>query len=201
MNVDRIVEAGMAVFAEVGYERLSMRLVASRLGVQAASLYYHVRNKGMLVALMADRVAQEGLDAGTAALAGLPADATPRDRAVAQLAALRVSLLRHQGSARLLSSSPGTLGPGALGLMERLLTTLADAGLPDDDAVVVADVLLSYVTGFVTQEQADPVGATLRRDPVVPVAEYPRTAALAGRFDDDAMFRRGVGRLALLVDP
>lgn len=197
MSVDRIVAAGMAVFAEVGFERLSMRLVAGQLGVQPSSLYHHVRNKAVLLGLMADRAAQEGLDAGTAALAALPPGAGHTDRVRAQLAALRVALLRHPGGVLLFTSSPHGLGPGALGLMERLLGTLRRAGLTADDSVVAADTLLSYVTGFVLQEQvaAPPQPAVA----AVPADEFPLTASLAGRFDDDQMFTRSTDRLVRLL--
>jgi len=200
MTVEQIVEAGMAVFAEVGYERLSMRLVAARLRVQPGSLYYHVKNKSVLLALMADRVAQECQDAGRIAVATLPADASPRQRIRAQVAALRVALKRHPGGVLLFTASPQGLGPGALGLMERLLDTLTEAGLAGDDAIVTADILLSYATGFVLQEQAEPMTEPLR-PPGVPAEQFPLTAQLAGRFDDNAMFDRAIDRLLDLVTP
>lgn len=202
MTVDRIVAAGMSVFNEVGYDRLSMRLVAARLGVQPGSLYYHVRNKAVLLALMADRVAQESLDAGDVALATLPAGAPARERLRAQLVALRVTLRRHSGGAQLLAASPQGVGPGALGLMERLLAGLTDAGRTGDDAIVAADILLSYVTGFVMQEQAADGAEPLPAGTVgVPVDAFPLTARLAGRFDSDAMFARGLDRLLGLAGP
>src|SRR5439155_27085844 len=94
---DRIVDASMAVFAEAGYQGLSMRQVADRIGVHAGSLYYHVRDKSALLHLMADRVAQQAYEAGTQALAGLPADATWQDQVQAQATALRHVILEHPG--------------------------------------------------------------------------------------------------------
>ncbi|WP_405633778.1 TetR/AcrR family transcriptional regulator C-terminal domain-containing protein [Streptomyces sp. NBC_01174] len=69
-----------------------------------------------------------------------------------QASALRLSIKQHPGGAQLLAESPGTLSTGALSLMERLLRTLLDAGLPAG----AADTLLSHVTGFVLQEQNQP---------------------------------------------
>ncbi|GAA2746548.1 TetR/AcrR family transcriptional regulator [Kitasatospora cinereorecta] len=153
---ERIVDAGMAVFAEVGYHHLSMRQVADRLDTHAGSLYYHVRGKDELLALMADRVCRQAYDAGTEALAALPPAADWPDRIHAQAAGLRRSIGQHPGGARLLAESPGMLSTGALSLMERLLGTLVDAGLPADDCGIAADTLLSHVTGFVLQEQNGP---------------------------------------------
>ncbi|MFK0192479.1 TetR/AcrR family transcriptional regulator [Kitasatospora sp. NPDC090308] len=156
LTKERIVDAGMAVFAEVGYQNLSMRQVADRLDAHAGSLYYHVRGKEELLALMADRVCRSAYDAGSAALAALPPAADWQDRVATQATALRLSIKQHPGGAQLLAESPGTLSTGALALMERLLRTLLDAGLPADHCAVCADTLLSHVTGFVLQEQNQP---------------------------------------------
>ncbi|MEU6238993.1 TetR/AcrR family transcriptional regulator [Kitasatospora sp. NPDC047058] len=192
---ERIVDAGMAVFAEVGYHNLSMRQVADRLDTHAGSLYYHVRGKDELLALMADRVCRQAYDAGTEALAALPPAATWQDHVAAQATALRRSIKQHPGGARLLAESPGTLSTGAFSLMERLLGTLVDAGLPHDQCGVAADTLLSHVTGFVLQEQNQPtappaVTAELHAELCerFPLLMGP----LAPRLDQDEKFTRSV---------
>ncbi|MFF4925012.1 TetR/AcrR family transcriptional regulator [Kitasatospora sp. NPDC001261] len=174
LTKERIVDAGMAVFAEVGYQNLSMRQVADRLDAHAGSLYYHVRGKDELLALMADRVCRSAYDAGTEALAALPPTAAWQHRVEAQAAALRLSLKQHPGGAQLLAESPGVLSPGALSLMERLLRTLLDAGLPAEHCGIAADTLLSHVTGFVLQEQNQPAAP-----PPVTAEQY---AELCERF-------------------
>ncbi|MFB7907905.1 TetR/AcrR family transcriptional regulator [Kitasatospora sp. NPDC056076] len=156
LTKERIVDAGMAVFAEVGYQNLSMRQVAERLDAHAGSLYYHVRGKDELLALMADRISRRAYDAGTAALAALPPDARWQDRVEAQATTLRHEIKQHAGGAQLLAESPGVLSTGGLSLMERLLRTLLDAGLPAEHCGTAADTLLSHVTGFVLQEQNQP---------------------------------------------
>jgi AcrR family transcriptional regulator len=156
LTKDLIVDAGMAVFAEVGYQNLSMRQVADRLDAHAGSLYYHVRGKDELLALMADRVCRRAYDAGTEALNALSPTAGWQARIEAQATTLRLEIKQHPGGAQLLAESPGTLSTGALSLMERLLRTLLDAGLPADRCGVAADTLLSHVTGFALQEQNQP---------------------------------------------
>ncbi|MFD8706144.1 TetR/AcrR family transcriptional regulator [Kitasatospora sp. NPDC059648] len=174
LTKDRIVDAGMAVFAEVGYQNLSMRQVADRLDAHAGSLYYHVRGKDELLALMADRVCRQAYDAGTQALAALAVGAPWQDRVEAQATALRRSIKQHPGGAQLLAESPGVLSTGALSLMERLLGTLLDAGLPAEHCGIAADTLLSHITGFVLQEQNQPTA------PPTVTAEL--HADLCGRF-------------------
>ncbi|WP_329048356.1 TetR/AcrR family transcriptional regulator C-terminal domain-containing protein [Amycolatopsis sp. NBC_01488] len=200
LTTARIVEASMAVFHEVGYAGLSMRQVADRLGVHAGSLYYHVRDKNALLCLMADRVAQQAYDDGTAALDALPPEAAWPERIVAQAEALRGTLLRHPGGAVLLASSPCTLSPAALGLMERLLRTLGDAGVPVAHRSVAADAVLSHVTGFVLQEQAEPVTPDVRAVDVAELAQrFPLTFAEAGAGDQDEKFHHAVRLLCAAI--
>ncbi|QKW23093.1 TetR/AcrR family transcriptional regulator [Kitasatospora sp. NA04385] len=195
LTKERIVDAGMAVFAEVGYQNLSMRQVADRLDAHAGSLYYHVRGKDELLALMADRICRHAHDAGTAALAALPPDADWRDSVEAQARALRLSVKQHPGGAQLFAESPGMLSTGALSLMERLLRTFLDAGLPADHCAIAADVLLSHVTGFVLQEQNQPAVP-----PTVTAEQYARlreqfpllTGPLMERLGQDEKFTRSV---------
>ena len=51
-----LVRAGLEVLDEAGIDGLTMRSVAARLGVQSASLYWHVRDKDELLALIADAI-------------------------------------------------------------------------------------------------------------------------------------------------
>ena len=55
LTLDQVVEAGMAVAAELGVDKLSMRNVAGRLGVGAMSLYTYVPGRDELFELMIDR--------------------------------------------------------------------------------------------------------------------------------------------------
>ncbi|MGV9271460.1 TetR/AcrR family transcriptional regulator [Kitasatospora sp. NPDC003701] len=206
LTADRITDAGMAVFAEAGYHGLSMRRVAERLDVHAGSLYYHVPNKTALLQLMADRVARQAYDAGTAALAELDTTSDWQARVTAQAVALRRSIRRHPGGAIMFADSPKTLSPGALSVMERLLDTLAAAGVPAQKCGTAADTLLSHVTGYVLQEQSEP--------PVVPPApdtaadlhrRFPRTMTAAAH-DQDEQFTRSLdlicaGIATLLPEP
>ena len=193
LSRDLIINAGMAAFAEVGYQGLSMRRVAERLDVHAGSLYYHVRNKSGLLQLMADRVAQQAYDSGSAALAALPEGADWQARIEAQALTLRQSIKRHPGGAILLADSPKMLSSGALSLMERLLQTLHDAGVTAEHRIIVADTLLSHVTGFVLQEQSEsPTPAIGAQDIATLHERFPMTIAEAPAYDQDEKFIRSV---------
>jgi AcrR family transcriptional regulator len=56
LNRDAVVEAALVMLDEVGVDGLSMRALADRLGVKAASLYWHLRDKEQLLELVAEAV-------------------------------------------------------------------------------------------------------------------------------------------------
>jgi TetR/AcrR family tetracycline transcriptional repressor len=201
LTTDRIIDAGMTTFADVGYQALSMRQVAERLDVHAGSLYYHVRNKSALLQLMADRVARQAYDAGTTALAELPDDAEWTARIEAQATTLRESIKRHSGGAILLADSPKVLSTGALSVMERLLRTLADAGVPEPHRIIGADALLSYVTGFVLQEQSESATPAIDAAEFADLGErFPLTIASASHHEPDEMFAQAVRLLCAGIE-
>src|SRR2546422_10541255 len=53
---DRLVEAALALINEEGLDGLSMRALADRLDVKAASLYWHVRDRRELLELLAEEI-------------------------------------------------------------------------------------------------------------------------------------------------
>ncbi|MER5727298.1 TetR/AcrR family transcriptional regulator [Streptomyces sp. NPDC002138] len=206
LTAERIIDAGMAVFAESGYHGLSMRRVAERLDAQAGSLYYHVPSKSALVQLMADRVARQAYEAGTAALAELGPGAPWQERVEAQLLPLRGTLRRHPGGAVMFADSPKVLSTGALALMERLLETLRDAGVAAEHLGVGADTLLSHVTGFVLQEQSQsPAVAASAEEGAALLERFPMTVAAASAIGEDEKYVRSVrlvcAGLAALLEP
>src|SRR5919201_3122725 len=56
---EQVVREALALLDEVGFDGLTMRRLAARLGVQAASLYNHVGDKLELLALLGDAVCPE----------------------------------------------------------------------------------------------------------------------------------------------
>src|SRR5436309_13810414 len=56
LDQKQIVQAALALLDEVGFDGLTMRNLAKKLGVQAASLYWHVRSKQDLLSLVAEEI-------------------------------------------------------------------------------------------------------------------------------------------------
>ena len=56
---DDLVRAALGLLDDVGFDGLTMRNLAERLGVQAASLYNHIRDKQDVLTLVADAISGE----------------------------------------------------------------------------------------------------------------------------------------------
>ena len=59
LDRERVVRVALELLDEVGLDDLSMRRLAERLGVTAASLYWYVRDKSELLDLLADAMSAE----------------------------------------------------------------------------------------------------------------------------------------------
>ena len=149
---EQIVREALALLDEVGFDGLTMRRLADRLGIQAASLYKHVRDKHELLTLLADAISGEVQ----------PLSAHSGQSWREQLAAgawdYRRVLLAHRDAARVLVTTP-PIGPKRLAAIESWLAALRAGGLSDEDVVDVASLFNTFVTGFVLDEtQAFPSG-------------------------------------------
>ncbi|TDD92560.1 TetR/AcrR family transcriptional regulator [Actinomadura darangshiensis] len=143
----QIVRYAVEILDAEGSRGLSMRRVASGLGVTAGSLYWYMTSKDELLELALDEVLGEILDG----------DAGERSRddwrgALAQLAHRnRAMLLRHPWVLSDLAGTPN-LGPNALALGEAGLTVLSRAGFAGADLDAALTAVNDHVIGAVTSE-------------------------------------------------
>ncbi|WP_371476724.1 TetR/AcrR family transcriptional regulator [Kitasatospora sp. NBC_00315] len=208
-----IAQAALRVLEREGIDGLSMRKVGAELGVKAASLYWHVRNKEQLLDLLTDALMADAEPP--------PREGSWRDQLRAYSELHRRHLLGKRDAAKV---TAGRLAPGPhmLRLMEDQLGRLREAGFSDRDAALAGYLLGLYVHGFVLQEQS-PISASEaagagRREVAaaagdqfrrLPAADFPNVVALADALTEpsmDARFDFGLERLldglaALLTEP
>ncbi|MGY1603576.1 TetR/AcrR family transcriptional regulator C-terminal domain-containing protein [Geodermatophilus sp. SYSU D00815] len=146
LNRDTVLRAAVALADESGLESLSMRKLGQALGVEAMSLYNHVRNKEDLLDGMVDVVFGEvelptGVDWRTAM----------RQRAFS----VRAALTRHRWANGLMESR---VNPGAATLRahDSVLGVLRRAGFSVALAGHAFSAIDSYVYGFCLQEKQLP---------------------------------------------
>lgn len=144
-----VIDGAMALLDERGLDELTTRRLADRLGVQVGALYWHVRDKRELLVSLADRIVAETLPTSLSSEGDWAAELT----AVAH--GLRAAMLRHRDGARLVAAyAPAS--PRSLQMADEGLRAMQAIGVPLPAAAYVGDTLMSYVTGFVLQEQAMP---------------------------------------------
>jgi TetR/AcrR family tetracycline transcriptional repressor len=194
---DDVVRAALQTLDEVGLDGLTMRRLATQLGVQSPSLYWHVRDKDELLSLIADTICAEIVP---------PSEALPW---AAQLDAMgweyRRVLLAHRDAALILANTPPS-GPNRLRLAERMLATVVRAGFPPRIAGRAALLLLDFATNAVIEEgRSQAMSAAIGSEPGeeaggwstdLPADEYPTLLALAADLaavdDPAARYRFGI---------
>jgi AcrR family transcriptional regulator len=173
LSRERVIGAAIDLADAEGLAALSMRRLATSLGVEAMSLYYHVRNKNEVLGGILERVLSE---------LELPPAGTPWKQALRMTALSAHAVLdRHRWAAPLLMT-PGVSSATRVRWMESVLASLAAAGLPPGLADHAYHALDSYVVGFTLWQSSIPFSAAQLDDlarkylATMPVDEFPHTA-------------------------
>lgn len=139
-TAQRIVEAAVTVADAEGLSAVSMRRVASEVGVATMSLYRHIADKDALVMRMMDAVLAEWT---------VPDDPPDGWRERLEVAARQLWKIarRHPWLAPALSVTRPQAVPNALPLGEWVLSTLSSQGLDMDTTFTAHITLFNYVRG------------------------------------------------------
>ncbi len=146
---DSIAKAALGLLDEVGLDGLTMRSLAQRLGIKAASLYWHLSSKQDLMGLLAEEICAPMQE---------PDRSRPWLNQLDEMAhEFRRVLLMHREAARVLTASGAPTGPNRLRLAELILRTLLEAGFSPKDAANAGLMMNNFVTMFVAEETQSPV--------------------------------------------
>ena len=131
-----LVSAGLGLVHDDGLDALTMRALADRLHVKAASLYWHVRDRQELLELLADSI-----------LAGVrgPRPGEWRTVVLGTASALAAAVASQRDAARILLGVPDALQRSAP--YQRVKWSLQDAGLQPAEAGDVAFMVMVQVIG------------------------------------------------------
>jgi AcrR family transcriptional regulator len=140
---ERALAAAMKLADSNGLEELSMRRLASVLGVEAMSLYHHVPNKDAILDGMVDLVFTE--------IELPPSDVDWKTALRRRTESVREVLVRHRWALRILESRRAP-GPATLAHHDAVLGCMRRAGFSVELAAHSYAVLDSYVFGFVHTE-------------------------------------------------
>jgi TetR/AcrR family transcriptional regulator, tetracycline repressor protein len=203
-----VARAALAMVERDGLDGLSMRRLADDLGVQAASLYWHVQSKDHLLDLMAGELfstLQLPLPA--------PAPGGGWRRGLRDLSAAYYRfLLSHRDAGRIVAGRFVLIGHLARHL-EPFAGLLRRGGCADTDIAYGLYAIVIYIQAFVLQQQTPLTGdsgaGAAERDALarirqglshLPQDKFPVTTALAEPLTRPDIERRFFFGLDLLID-
>lgn len=145
LSRESIAAAALAIADAEGFANVSMRRVAQELGVGTMSLYYYVKTKDDLIAMMDDALMGEAL------LSSIPKDWR---RALTEIATrTHAVFLRHPWAlVAMLSAPPGL---NAMRHMEQCLEALAGTSMTAQQKLSLLATVDDFVFGHALREAAD----------------------------------------------
>jgi AcrR family transcriptional regulator len=152
----RVFAAAVAVADVDGLAHVTMRRVASELGVEAMSLYHHVANKealldGLLEALM------DEVDESVAAVEAAAPEPDWRRTLRRRFLTARSAMLRHPWAPQLITSRT-SVPASVYGYYDRVLGTMVDGGLSYHLAHRGLHAFGSMALGFAQELFTPPTG-------------------------------------------
>jgi Transcriptional regulator len=138
---DQIAATALAIADTEGFSAVSMRRIAAELGAGTMTLYYYVRTKDELVALMDDAIMAEVL---------IPPEELPAhwyDALTAVATRTWEVLMRHPWALHALQNAPR--GPNSMRHFEQSLAAVAGTGLDASEKLRLITLVDDYVRGNV----------------------------------------------------
>ncbi|NEW06643.1 TetR family transcriptional regulator [Paenibacillus sp. SYP-B3998] len=143
LDRERIVCKALGMLNEVGLKDLSMRKIADSLGVKAASLYYHVKDKEELLQLLADQISNR---------VEWPQETLAWDQQIIYWAqSFRKALHAFQDAVDVFHSSTAR-GYDRLRQIEALYNVFVQAGFDDVHIPWMSGMVKNYILSFVAEE-------------------------------------------------
>jgi AcrR family transcriptional regulator len=176
LSRDAIATAALAIADAGGFEAVSMRRVAQELNVGTMSLYYYVKTKDDLIAVMDDALMSEAL-----------LSAVPKNwkRAITEIATRTHSIFsRHPWALISMQSAPP--GLNAMRHMEQCLEALAETSMTAKQKLTLLAIVDDFVFGHALRESASEKAVDMEFAAAqIAKGNFPRIAEIfsGGRID------------------
>lgn len=157
---DRILTTALQLVDEQGVEALSMRRLATELGVDPMAIYHHLPGKQAILAGLIEIVFKE-LQLPTTEYA------TWQEQVYAFARAYHSLTRTHPNLVLYLVTDPKSCANAALVANEVLYTALAAAGLSAYAIVRTADLIVDYLNGFALAESSGRLGQPSERQELI----------------------------------
>ena len=147
---EAVVRAALEILDAGGLEHVTLRLISSKIGVQAPALYWHFKDKQDIIDDMAQAILLEG---------GLEDIKRPRNSAawaewlIETAHAVRKAMISHRDGGRVVAGA--SFRAKTLAKLSILTTrVLNEAGFDLLHASLATSTIIDYIWGFVIEEQA-----------------------------------------------
>jgi TetR/AcrR family tetracycline transcriptional repressor len=148
LDRERVVAEAVALLDVNGLDGVTTRKLATRLGVQSPTLYWHVPNKAALITAIADAILAD--------LVHRMSPPTPdedwQDWLTGLAHGLRRALLAHPDGARVISAAQLSAAMNAIS--ELAMSALVATGIPLRQARIITLAVERFTVGYVLEEQA-----------------------------------------------
>ncbi|MEV4142933.1 TetR/AcrR family transcriptional regulator C-terminal domain-containing protein [Amycolatopsis sp. NPDC049691] len=149
LDVDGAVRVALRLLEAEGLDKLTVRRLATELGVKAPALYWHFRSKRALLDHLTDAIVAP-------VVAGLPSSGPWLEWLERAGFALHTALLAHRDGARVALGADLTVARALGEFAERAVGVLHEAGFPIGEATRAAGVLVHFVLGRAVEDQTRP---------------------------------------------
>ncbi len=183
ISEDKILEASWALLGEDGIEKLSMRRLADRLGIQAPSLYWHFKSKQHLYLGLANQVSRIIVDE-------CHSQGDWKERLTELAVTMRRVLSQYPCSTQMMMMTMPS-EPDMIRFTNYMLRCAEDTPLEPDEKMQVVTTMTNYVLFFVLdhyQQERNAEGISEQQHANL---EDEMMAIMDGmREEDSSLFRR-----------
>ena len=194
LSQQKIIEAALELLAEDGLANITLRKLAAKLDMQAPALYWHFKNKEVLVDFMAEAMLHKEFKD----LQVRDDDESWQDWLMGRMKQLRSAMLAYPDGGRVVAGAHLWPAVTLAQLFETSFVSLQTAGIDPQTARHLIMTATHYTFGSVIEEQSAPTDEQMANMDIESVmGQYPNMMATANeahrqRTSDDEDFLTGL---------
>jgi TetR/AcrR family transcriptional regulator, tetracycline repressor protein len=179
---EQIIAAALRVLDAEGLNSLSLRKLATYLDMQAPALYWHFKNKDLLIDYLAEAILKEEFTE----LKPREADEPWQEWFITMCQRMRKAMLSHRDGARIVAGAKLYPAVTLAQFMEVCQESLISAGLSEERGRLIIGTAIHFTFGRVIEEQSSPTNEELENfDFKRFFGQYPRLARNVELMLDD----------------